>query len=206
VSIQDVNSALAEQFGLLPDQHGALISDVMPDSPADKAGLKGGDVVMEFNGKIVPSSNRLQYEVAATAPGASVPVKILRNGKEQTIQLTVRELSGSEQVAKADKEAGDSTDSLNGVTVSDIDPRSAQQMNLPKELKGAVITDVDQDSAAYDAGLRPGSVIQEINHKPVQSADDAVKFTENLKNKKILLKVWSDGGSHYLVVDESKAG
>ncbi|HXD01607.1 MAG TPA: PDZ domain-containing protein, partial [Verrucomicrobiae bacterium] len=206
VSIQDVNPALAEQFGLLPDQHGALISDVMPDSPADKAGLKGGDVVLEFNGKTVPSSNRLQYEVAGTAPGATVPVKILRNGKEQTIQITVRELPGSEQVAKADKEAGDSSDSLNGVTVSDIDPRAAQQMNLPQDLKGAVITDVDQDSAAYDAGLRPGSVIQEINHKPVQSADDAVKFTENLKNKKILLKVWSDGGSHYLVVDESKAG
>ena len=206
VSIQDINPALAEQFGLLPDQHGALISDVMPDSPADKAGLKGGDVVLEFNGKTVPSSNRLQYEVADTAPGTAVPVKILRNGKEQTIQLTVRELPGSEQVAKADKDSGDTSDSLHGVTVSDLDPRAAQQMNLPQDLKGAVITDVDQDSAAYDAGLRPGSVIQEINHKPVQSADDAVKFTENLKSKKILLKVWSGGGSHYLVVDESRAG
>ena len=205
VSIQDINPSLAEQFGLSQDQHGALISDVMPDSPADKAGLKSGDIVLEFNGKAVPGSNRLQYEVAGTAPGSSVPVKILRNGKEQTIQLTVRELPGSEQLAKADNKAGDSSDSLNGVTVSDIDPRAAQQMNLPKDLKGAVITDVDQDSAAYDAGLRPGSVIQEINHKPVQSADDAVKFTENLKSKKILLKVWNDGGSHYVVVDESKA-
>jgi serine protease Do len=206
VSIQDINSSLAEQFGLLPDQHGALISDVMPDSPADKAGLKSGDIVLEFNGKAVPGSNRLQYEVASTAPGATVPVKILRDGKEQTIQLTVRELPGSEQLAKADNQAGDSSDSLNGVTVSDLDPHAVQQMNLPKDLKGAVITDVDQDSAAYDAGLRPGSIIQEINHKSVQSADDAVKFTENLKNKKILLKVWSDGGSHYVVVDESKAG
>jgi serine protease Do len=206
VSIQDINPALAEQFNLLPDEHGALISDVMPGSPAEKAGLKGGDVVLQFNGKPVPTSNRLQYEVAATAPGTAVPVKILRNGKEETIQLTVRELPGSEQVAKTDNQAGDSSDSLNGVTVSDLDSSSVQQMNLPKDLKGAVITDVDQDSAAYDAGLRPGSVIQEINHKPVGSADDAVKFTENLKSKKILLKVWSDGGSHYVVVDESKAG
>jgi serine protease Do len=206
VSIQDINPALAEQFSLLPDQHGALISDVMPDSPADKAGFKSGDVVLEFNGKIVPSSNRLHNEVADTAPGTTVPVKILRNGKEETLQLTVRDLPGSEQVAKADTQAGDASDSLNGVTVSDLDPRTTEQMNLPKELKGAVITDVDQDSAAYDAGLRPGGVIQEINHKPVQSADDAVKFTENLKSKKILLKVWSDGGSHYVVVDETKAG
>ncbi len=206
VSIQDINPALAEQFGVLPDQHGALISDVMPGSPAEKAGFKSGDVVLEFNGKAVSTSNRLQYEVASTAPDATVPVKILRNGKEQTIQLTVRELPGSEQLAKNDNKSGDSSDSLNGVTVSDIDPRAAQQMNLPKELKGAVVTDVDQDSAAYDAGLRPGAVIQEINHKPVQSANDAVKFTENLKSKKVLLKVWNDGGSHYVVVDESKAG
>ena len=75
---------------------------------------------------------------------------------------------------------------------------------MPNDLKGAVVTDVDQDSAAYDAGIRPGSVIEEINHKPVGSADDAVKFTENLKSKKILLKLWSDGGSHYVVVDEPR--
>jgi serine protease Do len=206
VSIQNIDPALADQFNLLPDQHGALISDVLPGSPAEKAGLKSGDVVLEFNGKPVPNSNRLQYNVAATAPGTSVPVKVLRNGHEETLQLTVREQPGSEQVAKADKQTGDSSDSLNGVTVSDLDAQAVQQMNLPKDLRGAVVTDVDQDSAAYDAGIRPGSVIQEINHKSVQSADDAVKLTENLKSKKILLKVWSDGGSRYVVVDESKAG
>jgi serine protease Do len=206
VSIQDITPDLAQQFNLLPDQHGALVGEVMPGSPAEKAGFKSGDVVIEFNDKAVNGSSRLRGEVAGTAPGSSVPVKILRDGHEQTLQLTVKEQPGSEDLAKAGNDNGGSSDSLNGVTVSDLDPQAVQQMNLPKDLKGAVVTDVDQDSAAYDAGLRPGSVIQEINHKPVQSADDAVKFTENLKSKKILLKIWSDGGSHYVVVDESKAG
>ena len=75
-----------------------------------------------------------------------------------------------------------------------------------------MVTDVDQDSPAYEAGIRPGNVIEEINHKTVQNAEDAVKFTENVKETKTLLKIWSNspdgngGGSHYLVVDESKAG
>jgi serine protease Do len=206
VSIQDITPDLAQQFNLLPDQHGALVGEVMPGSPAEKAGFKSGDVVIEFNDKPVTGSSRLKTEVADTAPGSSVPVKVLRDGREQTLQLSVKEQPGSEDLAKADKDNGGSSDSLNGVTVSDLDSQALQQMNLPKDLKGAVVTDVDQDSAAYDAGLRPGSVIQEINHKSVQSADDAVKLTENLKSKKILLKVWSEGGSHYVVVDESKAG
>ncbi len=206
VAIQDINPALAEQFNLLPDQHGALVSEIMPGSPAEKAGFKSGDVVIEFNNKPVAGSNGLRNAVADTAPGSSIPVKVLRDGREQTVQLTVKEQPGSEDMAKTGNDKAGSSDSLNGVTVSDLDSQAVQQMNLPKELKGAVVTDVDQDSAAYDAGLRPGSVIQEINHKPVQSADDAVKLTENLKSRKILLKVWSEGGSHYVVVDESKAG
>ena len=73
-------------------------------------------------------------------------------------------------------------------------------------VKGAVVTDVNPDSAAFEAGLRRGDVIQEINRKPVSSAEDAVRLTENVKDKKVLLRVWSQGGSRYVVVDESKAG
>ena len=84
-------------------------------------------------------------------------------------------------------------------------------MNLPPNVKGAVITKVDQDSPAYEAGLRPGAIIQEINHKPVRNAEDAVKLTEKVKDKKTLLKLWTrdqngSAGTSYLVVDESKAG
>jgi serine protease Do len=79
------------------------------------------------------------------------------------------------------------------------------QFNIPKSVTGAVITQVDPASPSADAGLKPGVVIEEINHHPVKSADDAVSLTEKPGNKKTLLRVWADGGSHYIVVDESKA-
>src|SRR5213082_2595698 len=96
-----------------------------------------------------------------------------------------------------------SADALDGVTVDDISPAAKREMKLPEQLKGALVTNVDPNSAAYEAGLREGDVIQEINRKPVASADQAVELSEKMKNDKVLLRVWSKGGSHYLVVDES---
>jgi serine protease Do len=203
VLIQDITPDLAKEFNLSQD-HGALVSDVTPKSPAEKAGLKSGDVILEFNGKPVTDSRHLKLQVAETAPNTTVPVKILRDGKEKTLELAVKELPGSEKMAKADKEEDNSSDTLNGVTVSDIDATAKRQLGLPNTVKGAMVTNVDQDSAAYEAGLRPGDVIEEINRKPVESADDAVKLTENVKSKKTLLKIWSKGGSRYLVVNEEK--
>jgi len=211
VGIQNVTPELADKFDL-HGAHGALVGDVVPKSPADKAGLKSGDVILNFNNKPVADSTHLRLQVAGTAPGTTVPVKVLRDGKEMNMDITVKELPGSEEMAKGNANGGESSDALNGVGVADIDGRAKEQMNLPVNIKGAMVTNVDQDSAAYEAGLRPGDVILEINRKPVQTADDAVKLTENLKDKKILLKVWTGGngngisGSHYLVVDENKAG
>ena len=211
IGLQDINPDLAEAFKLKDDQRGALVGEIVPGSPAEKAGFKSGDVILDFNNKTVTDSGHLRLQVAGIAPGSTVPAKILRDGKQETLTVTVGEKPGAEQVAKADSKGSDSSDSLNGVTVADIDPRTARQMNVPANVKGAIITDVDQDSAAYEAGLRPGAVILEINHKPVRSADDAVKLTEKMKDKKTLLKVWNrdpngTAGTRYLVVDESKAG
>jgi serine protease Do len=205
VSIQDVTPMLADQFKL-NGQHGALVGDVMPKSPAEKAGLKSGDIIVGFNNKPVVDSRHLKLQVAETAPGSTVPVKILREGREQSVNLTVKELPGTEEIAKAGDKNDSSNDALNGVTVSDLDPAAKGQLKLPQNIKGAVVTQVEQDSPAYDAGLRPGDVIEEINRKAVQTADEAVKLTENMKEKKILLKIWSGGASHYMVVDENKAG
>ena len=205
VMIQDLNPELAKQFDLAND-HGALIGDISPKGPADKAGFKSGDVILEFNHKTVADSRHLRLQVADTTPGTAVPVQVMRDGKKQTLSLTVKELPGSEQIAKNDSTSKDNSDSLNGVTVSDIDGQARNRLDLPQNIKGAVITDVDQDSPAYDAGLRPGDVIVEINRKPVTNADQAVKLTENVKDKTVLVKVWSKGGSHFVVVDENKVG
>ena len=202
VMIQNVTPALAQEFKL-KDSRGALIGEVVPQGPAEKAGFKPGDVVMSFDGKKVTESRQLQLQVAQTKPGTTVPVEIMRNGDSKTLEVTVKQLPGDENLAEAQNGETD-TGTLNGVAVSDLDQQTRDQFHLPRNVQGAVITQVDPASAAADAGLRPGVVIQEINHHPVKNANEAIQLTENASDKKTLLRIWENGGSHYVVVDESK--
>ena len=205
VMIQDVNPALAKEFKL-KDTTGALVGDVVPKGPADKAGFKNGDVVLEYNGKKVPDSRRLRLAVGETKPGTTVPVKILRDGVSRTLQVTVQQLPGTEQLAQNNGPEGKDNGTLNGVTVSDLDQQTRRELKVPDSVKGVVITDVQAESPAAEAGLKQGDVIQEINRHPVKTAEEAVRMTEDTKDKVTLLRIWSNGGSHYVVVDESKAG
>ena len=115
-------------------------------------------------------------------------------------------INRSSAVAKNESGNTDQTDTLHGVSVTDLDSRSRQQFNVPENVIGAVVTEVDPASAAAEAGLKPGDVITEINRHPVKNAGDAVKLTERAKDRTTLLRVWSDQGSRYVVVDEGKAG
>src|SRR5262249_11929574 len=154
------------------------------DSPAEKAGLKSGDVILDFDGKKVTDSRHLKLEVARVHPGETVPVKILRDGSSKNLEVTAKELPGTERLAKNDSSRNsDDNGSLNGVTVSDLDSRARQQFDLPDHIKGVVVTEVAPDSPAAEAGLKPGDVIQEINRKPVKSADEAVRLTEKTDEK-----------------------
>ena len=204
VMIQDVTPALAREFKL-KDNTGALVADVTPKSPAEKAGLQSGDIIVEFNGKPVADSRRLKLEVAGTRPGHAVPVKVWHDGAMKSLEVNVKELPGSETLAKTDTRNQD-TGTLNGVGVANLDDQARQQFEIPGNLKGAVVTEVDPDSAAAEAGLKPGDVIQEINRNPVSNSEEAVRLTEHPKDKITLLRVWRNGGSHFVVVDESKAG
>ena len=205
VRIQNVTPVLAKEFGL-KEAKGALVGDVTPKSPAEKAGLKSGDIILNFNGKQVADSTHLKLEVARAKPGETVPVKVLRDGTAKTIEVTVKELPGTEQIAKNDEGKNDDNGTLNGVGVADLDSGTRQQFQVPGQVNGVVVTDVDPNSASAEAGIQPGDVIQEINRKPVKTAEEAVKLTENVKDKTTLLRVWRDGASRWVVVDESKTG
>lgn len=202
--IQDVTPALAKQFNL-KENTGALVSDIAPKSPAEKAGLESGDVIVEFNGKKVTDSRHLKLEVARTQPGETAPMKVLRDGNTKTLELAVKAQPGTEQLAKHDRSGGSKDDdgTLNGVTVSDLDRQARRQFEIPENVNGAVVTEVTPDSAAAAAGLKAGDVIQEINHKSVKSAGEAVKLTEKTDAKTTLLRIWSGGASHFVVVDET---
>ena len=205
VMIQDLTPALARKLDL-KQRNGALVGDVVPKSPADKAGIQSGDVVTELDGKPVTDSRHLKLAVARAKPGEHVRVKVLRDGSTKTLDVTVKELPDSEPLAKSDSHRGDDSEALKGVAVADLDTQSRRQFNIPETVRGAIVKDVEEGSAAAEAGLRPGDVILEINKQPVKGAEDAVRLTENPKDKTTLLRLWREGGSRFLVVDESKAG
>ncbi len=202
VNIQDLTADLAKEFKL-DHANGALVSEVTPQSPADKAGLKGGDVIVEFNGKPVTDSRHLKLQVGATIPGSSVPVKLLRDGASKTLQVTVKELPG-DNLAKASSATDKTEDALHGVGVVDLDRASRTELAVPERVNGALVSQVEPDSAAYEAGLRTGDVITEINRKPVKNAEQAAAACEKPADKQTLVKVWSHGGSRYVVVNETK--
>jgi serine protease Do len=204
VGIQNITPGLADEFKLQGD-HGALVSEVVAGSPAAKAGFQDGDVVLKFNGKKIEDSGHLKLVVAETGPGATVPVEIERNGQTKTLNVTVQSLSGHEPAASnsQNENGNNDTGTLNGVAVADLDQQARSQFNIPANVTGAVITQVDPSSPSAEAGLKPGDVIEDINHQAVKNADDAVNMTKNPPSKRTLLRIWSDGGSRYVVVDES---
>jgi serine protease Do len=134
-----------------------------------------------------------------------VPLKICRNGDTKTLDVTVQALPGPEQVANNKTPSSTDTGTLNGVGVADLDQQTRKDLNIPENIKGVVITEVQPDSPSAEAGLKQGDVIQEINRHPVQNADQAVRLTEHPKDKVTLLRIWSNGGSHFVVVDENKS-
>jgi serine protease Do len=202
VMIQNLTPDLATAFKL-DRANGALVGDVSPNSPADKAGLKSGDVITQVNGQPVEDASQLKLRVAQTTPGSKVQLAVNRNGESKTFDVTLGNLPDS-KVAQADDQNSDAkTEALAGVGVADLDQNTRAQLSIPSQVQGAVITEVAPDSAAYQAGLRSGDVITELNRKPVKNAQDAIADTEKPASGQTLVKVWTKTGSHYLTVDES---
>jgi len=200
VNTQEVTSDLASEFGV---NHGALITDVTPDSPADKAGFKSGDVIVKVNDVSVEDPRRLALTVSRLAPGTEVKVEYIRDGKTKTVKLTLASLP-SQSLAGGDNAAAKDDGVLNGVTVSDINYQAREQFHIPDDVKGALVTDVDPNSASALAGLQEGDVILSLDRQTVKNADEAVKLSEKIKGPKVTVRLWRDGGSRYIVVDESQ--
>ena len=205
IGIKDLTPELARQFNVPDNASGALVTQLEDRSAAAEAGVQSGDVIIELNGTPVKDRRNLQLMVGRLSPGDKVSLKVLRDGKEKTFAVTLKEMP-EQKLASANNEPGDNeSDALNGVTVGDIDSAARSRFNIPDRVKGALITEVDPDSASYEAGLRPGDVIQEIDHKRVTNAAEAVEVSKHVKTKQVLVRFWSRGGSDYVVVDEGKS-
>jgi serine protease Do len=219
ISIQPLTRDLAKEFNLPDESSGVLVGEVSPGSPAAKAGLQDGDVVLDFNGKKVADPRNLQLLVSQTAPGSRVTLRILRGEAgqkafERNVSATLGELPAGALASRERTIPGHSghedMDALEGVEVTDLDQSTRRQLEIPRSVHGALVVNVDPDSTAAEATLRQGDVIVEINRQPVRTANDAVALTQKVKGDHVLLRVWSHGaedragGTRYLVVDNSK--
>lgn len=218
INIQPLTPDLAKAFSLPDESSGVLVGGVSPNSSAQKAGVRDGDIIIELNGKKITDPRTLQLVVSQTPPGSKVTVRVLRGqpGKkpvDRTFSATLGELpqeafavgGGGDQNQPRDSKL----DGLDGVEVADLEAQIRRELGIPNTIRGALVTNVDPTSNSAEAGLRPGDVIQEINRTPVSSAQEAVELSEKAQGDRILLRVWSNrggtGGSRYVTVSNLKA-
>jgi serine protease Do len=193
---QEVTPSIAKAFHE-PEVRGALVGDVTPNSPAQKAGLEKGDIILDINGKPLNSSAELRMRVSLMSPGTKVNVKVFRDGSEKTLQLTLAEMPT--ETARNEQPENSNEDALQGITVENVSARTARQLGLPATATGVVVSNVDPASKAADSGLKRGDVIQEVNHKPVRSTSDFESAMRNAKDATLLL-VNRQGSTMYLAV------
>jgi serine protease Do len=201
VAPQTLTPELATQFGT---HRGALISEVTPGSAAEKAGLQAGDVITKVNGLEISDPRQLLLTVSQLAPGSSAKIEYMRDGKPATATAQLERRPEQSLAGSADGTRRDSDDGvLDGVAVADISPQMRDQLQIPSRVQGAIVTRVDPTSPSARQGLQEGDVILELDRKPVKNAQEAVELSAQIKGPKVMVRVWREGRSLYLVVDES---
>jgi serine protease Do len=181
VSIQAMTPELAKSMGL-KETKGALVAQVVPASPAEKAGIEQGDVITEFDGKTVTDSRDLPKIVASTPVGKTVEVKISRDGKTTERQVKLGEME--EKGVEMSKET--SSHKTLGIGVQNLTPEIAKELGVKKG-PGVVVTRVEPGSAAAEAGIQAGDVIQQVNRQPVKNVEDFAQKVEKVRDKNTVL-------------------
>ncbi len=184
VSIQNLTPELAKAFGV-PQLHGALVGDVAAGSPAQRAGLQKGDVIIGLNGKTITDSNQLRMSVAMMAPGSVASLKLWRSGSEQSMEVKLGTFPSDTQ--QASLEPSNPQGALEGVTVENLDPQAIQELGLPANTSGVVVTGINPSSPAADSGLQQGDVIQQVNHQPVRNVSEFDRAIHKAGNNPLLL-------------------
>lgn len=197
VYIQNVDSAIAKQFGL-SDNRGVLIGDVSGDTPGAKAGLKRGDVILALNGQPTSGADQLRLHISQMPPGSTVRLQIWRDGKTQDVNVTLGELPAEKVASTGSNET--SQGGLEGVDVQELTPDIARELNLPPATHGVVVGSVDPSSAAAEVGLDRGSVIEEVNHKSIANIEQYKQAVAAAGQQPVLLLVYQNGATRFAVV------
>ena len=182
VQIYDVEDPEdAEALGL-PSEMGAIVSAVAEDGPAGLAGMRPGDVIIEYNGEPVDDTRDLQNRVVNTRPGTTVPVRVVRNGEEQTLNITIEELDFNVEARGPEAEPEEALSEGFGMTLRDLTPQATARLRLPEGTTGAIVADVQRRGAAAAGGVQAGDVILSINRVEVNSADAAVRELNSVES------------------------
>jgi len=199
IMIQDITPELAKSFDL-KETKGALVADVMAESPAEKAGLKQGDIIIGINGKDVADSHTLSRQVASTAPNAKLTLKLIRDGKTSDLDVTIGTMP--EEGAEA---APTKKESAWGLTVQNLTPELAKRFGWEADERGVIISDIDPTSNAAEARLRPGDLIKEVNRQKIQNLRDYNQALEKAtKNESLLLLVKRGENTFYVALKPAK--
>jgi serine protease Do len=205
-SVQTLTPELADAFKL-KELTGALVGEVVPKSPADKAGIKSGDVITSVNGKKISDARDLRLMIGSISPGTKVQIEANREGQKKTFDVELAEMPASQLAAPAEtspepEAEPEKSTVFGGVVIADITDDVRSALNFPKDIQGAVIVELDSASPAAQAGLRSGDVIQEVNKQPVKNAKDLVALSKKLKpSEKILMRAYSQGRSGYVALE-----
>ena len=207
-SVQTLTPELAEAMKLKGQPTGALVGEVAPKTPSEKAGMKTGDVITAVNGKKISDARELRLMIGSMAPGSKTQMQVNREGQTKTFDVQLAEMpagvteEGGPEASPEESAQPEKTTVFGGVAVADITDDIRGALNLPKDVQGAVIAEVDANSPAGKAGLREGDVIQEVNKQRVKNAKDLVGVSKQLKpNEKILMRVYSQGRSGYVALE-----
>lgn len=198
VVIQPVSKDLAESFGL-DDTRGALVSDVTDDSPAKKAGLKAGDVILSVNGEAIDDSTTLPRLIGRVSPGDDVKLKVMRDGDQRNIDVTVGDWP-EEMTADGSPSTGNATDDQAklGIAISDLNDQQKQQLDIDS---GVLVRRVDPRGAAAAAGIQPGDVIVSFDQKPVDNADQLIEAVKQVdEDRAVPVRIVRDGNSLFVAL------
>lgn len=199
VGIQDVTSELAENFGL-KDLNGVIVNSVTAGSPAEKAGLKQGDVIIKLNDKPIKDGNELRNQIAQTAPGTEVSIGFLRGENEQNVSVTLGEFQTKQADNNDSPTQAQPAQGKLGLSLQPLTPQIAGQLGLKNVLSGLVVTDVQGGSPADEAGIQQGDVILEVNRKVVKTVDDVKNAVAMAKTKTALLLINRGGQTIFVTV------
>lgn len=200
---QDLTPELASSFGT---DRGALLAEVTADSPADKAGLKAGDIVTKVNDRAITDSRSLLLAVSQLAPETKVTVEYRRDNKVEQTSVTLGRRPDEARQAGGRRGSDQGADEgvLSGVAVADLDAATRRQLQIPERIEGALVANVDPSSPAGQQGLQAGDVILELDRRPVRNAEEAVQLSKEIEGPKVMLRLWREGHAVFAVIDESR--